>query len=182
MCKIFQSKKKALTQVVTTLILLAISILLAGGTVGYYASSVAASTMKMEHLVFREARVWVNESGAQAAFVIENIGGRDSLIDAIEVNYVEESWSSIYYARDTRSMLFPVEGMNITGLFSFVDGNKTIDFVQGSDSIVLPYGECLIVYIDQPDSIELNYLGFIVHIAVYTPTLQYYELVDVEYD
>jgi hypothetical protein len=93
------SKRRiGLTQSVTTLILLVLSVLLASGTIGLYTLSVTTSAMKTEQLVIRSIRIWADPSGAQVALNIENIGGRDALITSIEVGYVEDGWDSVFYA------------------------------------------------------------------------------------
>ncbi len=83
------TRRRGLSQVITTLIILVVSVLMAGGTLTYYSSAVASSSIKMEQLVIREARVWVNETGSQTALHVENIGGRDALVTSVEVRYTE---------------------------------------------------------------------------------------------
>jgi len=173
--------RRGLSQVVTTLILLVISILMASGTVAYYGIAVTSSSLKQEQLVIREAHVWVNASGAQAALRVENIGGRDALIDAVEIRYVEAPWTSVYHAAAAADGgLTPAQGMNITGSFSHAVGDTTLNFTQASGSIVLPVGEEIILYIDQPDSITVDDIGDAITIMVYTSSNQYLALVDVE--
>jgi len=174
------TRRKALSQVVTTLIILVISILMTSGTLISYSTAVASSSLKMEQLVIREARVWVNETGAQSAVQVENIGGRDALITTVEVRYIEEEWSSIYYAHGECTPLTPVQGMNITGPFSHTVADATLNFTQATGSILLPVGGSIVIYIDQPDSLDITDLGTIVYINVYTSTLQYIDVIDVE--
>ena len=91
-------KRKGLSQVVTTLIILVVSVMMTTSTLTYYSMTVTSSALKMEQLTINEFHVWVNESGAQAAFQVENIGGRDAIITSIEIQNVEEPWSDVYYA------------------------------------------------------------------------------------
>ena len=92
------TKRRALSQVVTMLMILVVSVMMAGGTMTYYTMAVTSSTMKTERLIVSSAHIWVDASGAQAAVRVENIGGRDALITAVEIRFVEEPWSSVYYS------------------------------------------------------------------------------------
>lgn len=58
------TKRRALSQVVTMLMILVVSVLMAGGTMTYYTMAVTSSTMKTEQLVINEAHIWVDASGA----------------------------------------------------------------------------------------------------------------------
>lgn len=172
--------RKALSQVVSTLIILVVSVIMAGGTVTYYSIAVTNSSMKQEQLSIDKAHIWVNYSGAQAALVVENIGGRDALIDAIEVRYIEIPWESVYYVSAVEGTLTPAQGLNITGSFNHTIGETVLGFAQASGSIVLPVGESIILYVDQPDSLDVSHIGTLTTIVVYTSSNQYIALVEVE--
>jgi len=173
-------RRRALSQVVSTLIILVVSVLMAGGTVTYYTVAVTSSSLKQEQLLVREARVWVNASGSQAAVLVENIGGRDALIDSIEVRFVEVPWGSVYHASAVDGELTPAQGLNITGPFNHTVGGVDLSFTQASGSVVLPVGEAVILYLDDPDSIGIADVGTVVDIVIYTSANQYLALVDVE--
>lgn len=100
----FPKRKRGLTQSVTLMILLVLSVVMAGGTVGLYTLSVTKSAMKMEQIVIRNTRIWANASGSQVALHVENIGGRDALITSIEVGFVEEGWDSPSSTRRERGV------------------------------------------------------------------------------
>ncbi|MBA7689726.1 hypothetical protein ES703_98236 [subsurface metagenome] len=169
-------KRKGLSQVVTTLMILVISILMTTGTLTYYSMTVTSSVMKTEQLVIQKAHIWVNESGAQAAFQVENIGGRDALITSIEIQYIEEPWSDVFYACGSCEKLTPVQGLNIT--MSFV--HNEFNFTEATGSLLLPKEGKLIIYVDQPNSIDVYDLGNMAHITVWTSAIQYLAFVDVE--
>ena len=174
------NKRRALSQVVTMLMILVVSVLMAGGTMTYYTMAVTSSTMKTEKLVVNEAHVWVDASGAQAGVRVENIGGRDALITAVEIRFVEEPWSSVYCAEGDGGPLTPCQGLNITGSFSHEVGGATLNFTQAEGSLLLPIGGSLVLYVDQPDSIDISDLGYMVEVSICTSTLRYIEVVDVE--
>lgn len=174
------TRRRALSQVVTMLMILVVSVLMAGGTMTYYTMAVTSSTMKMEQLVINEAHIWTDASGAQAGIRVENIGGRDALVTAVEIRFVEEPWSSVYYSEGNGGPLTPCQGLNITGPFSHIVGEESLNFSQAEGSLLLPMGGSLILYVDQPDAIDISDLGYMVQISVCTSTLQYIYVVDVE--
>jgi hypothetical protein len=77
--------EKGLSVVVTTLIILVVSVLLAT-IVTFYAINVVTTRVQEESLHLSKQHVWYNTTGswAQAAIVIVNTGGRDVVIDKIQ--------------------------------------------------------------------------------------------------
>ncbi|RJS88477.1 hypothetical protein CW700_07730, partial [Candidatus Bathyarchaeota archaeon] len=67
---------------VTTLIILVVSVLLAG-VVTYYATNITMTRTEQEEVSLSKQHIWVNSTGAVAAFKLENLGGKDILIDKI---------------------------------------------------------------------------------------------------
>ena len=90
--------RRGLNQVITTLILLVVTVLLAA-VVTYYATNIAMVRTENEELLLSKAHVWVNSTGAVAAFKLQNLGGKDVLLDKITVRSIESSWSSVWYYR-----------------------------------------------------------------------------------
>lgn len=172
--------QRGLSQVVSTLIILVTTVLMASGTVAYYSIVVTSSALKQEQLALDKVHIWVNTSGAQAAFIVENIGGRDALIDTIEVKYIEIPWENVYHASAADGALTPAQHLNITGSFNHTIGETMLSFDMATESIVLPVGEAVILYIDQPDSLDVGHLGTLASIAIYTSSNQYTALVEVE--
>jgi len=100
MAKLFKNKR-GLSQVVTTLIILVVSVLLAG-VVTYYATNITMTRTQQETLVIQYAHIWVNSTGTgEAAFYLKNVGGKDVLIDKVAVRGVEAAWSTVYYNSST---------------------------------------------------------------------------------
>ena len=93
-----QWSERGLSQVVTTLILLVVAVLLAS-VVTYYATNITMTRTQEEEVHINKQHVWVNRTGAVAAFKVHNLGGRDILIDKIAVRGVENPWSRVYYYR-----------------------------------------------------------------------------------
>ena len=92
--------KYALSEVVATLIILVISVLLAG-VVTYYAINVVSTRVQEESLSLSDAHIWLNPGQAagsaiysQASVKVINTGGRDVVITKIEIRGQDAAWSS----------------------------------------------------------------------------------------
>ena len=180
-------ENRALSTVVTTLIILVVSVLLAG-VVTMYAINITSTRTQQEDLRVSKQVVWVNATGdwAYAAFTIDNVGGRDVVIDKIQVRGVEVDWSDVYYERVssafTASLIAPDQ--NVTNenwdSFTYASGEDPGDFDQADGDIPLASGETLIIYIWEPDSITANDIGTTVGITVFTENAQYYVECNVE--
>jgi len=184
--------KRGLSQVVTTLILLVVSVLLAG-IVTYYATNITMTRTEQEDVSVVKAHVWVNSSGgAEAALVLQCLGGRDILMDKIAVRGVECSWSDCYVNRTSSSITSdltyhqPVDSEGYNPSKTKSHWNVTI----GSDiwwldaatsDIDVPSSYSVIVYILNPPNIDLDDIGTTVSITVFTMQGQYIEEVNVEY-
>ena len=175
--------KKALSTVVTTLIILVVSVLLAT-VVTFYAINVTTTRVQEESLFLTKQHVWYSSTyGAEAAIVIVNTGGKDVVIDKITVRGQESAWINVYYNVTTGSI-----SSDLSFNTTLSDGGTiTIDstsytFTQGTSGkdITLKSGYTMIVYIDDPDSISLNDIGTTVGITVFTANAQYYKEANVQ--
>ncbi|MCD6263046.1 hypothetical protein J7L60_01365 [Candidatus Bathyarchaeota archaeon] len=160
---------------VTTLIILVVSVLLAG-VVTYYATNITMTRTEQEDVVIQYAHVWVNSTGtAEAAFYLKNVGGRDILIDKITIRGVEAEWSSVYYntsSRDSDLVWISHEDL----------GNSTVSGLSAaSDDLPVESGGTRIIYIKNPDNIALADVGTTVTITVFTAEGQWIVEVNVEY-
>jgi hypothetical protein len=172
---------RGLSQVISSLILLVSSALLASGTVAYYAMTISTVSLKQPHLIVSDAHIWVNSSGAQAALVIDNIGDSDAVIEGIEVKSGRIQWSSVYQAvASVDSDLVPAQGLNIEGSFSLSIGGVIIEFSQASGSLVIPAGKEVVLYIDKPGSVKVSDVGTIASINLYNSMSRYPVMVYVE--
>ena len=171
MRKMFRNKK-GLSTVITTLIILVVSVLLAT-VVTYYAINVTSTRVEEESLSVRKAHVWVTSSGDdQAGFVIINTGGRDVVIDKITVRGQEISWDDVYYNISSTAPTSDLTYQNEATI------NST--YTQASNDLVLPSGQSMIVYITDPGSISLQDVGTTVGIVVFSAQAQYYKECNVE--
>jgi hypothetical protein len=174
---------KALSTVVTSLIILVVSVLLAG-VVTMYAINITSTRTQQEDLRITKQKIWVFANGtAYAAFSIDNVGGRDVVIDKIQVRGVEASWSSVYYLRRSTSFSTSLNAPATTGhnwsSFTYT-GSTTGSFSTASTDLPLASGDTMVIYIKDPDSITLNDIGTTVGITVFTENAQYYVECNVE--
>jgi hypothetical protein len=174
----------ALSTVVTTLIILVVSVLLAG-VVTYFAINVTSTRVQEESLHLTKQHVWYSLANSttyrsQAAIMIINTGGRDVVIDKLTVRGQECLWSNVYYNTTTES----ISG-DIAFSDTLVDGHKItigeeFELKQGTTDLTLESGKTMILYIDQPDSITVNDIGLTCAITVFTSQAMYYKETNVE--
>ena len=174
MRKIFRNRK-GLSTVVTTLIILVVSVLLAT-VVTYYAINITSTRVEEESLSVRKAHVWVSTAGTttdtQAAFVIINTGGRDVVLDKITIRGQEIDWTDVYYSISDTAPSGDLSYQNETT----ISGSYT----QATDDLLLPSGKSATIYITDPGSISLQDIGTTVSIVVFTAQAQYYKECNVE--
>ena len=164
--------RRGLSQVVTTLILLVVSVLLAAIVV-YYATNITMTRTANEDVVLQYSHVWVNSTGsAEAAFYIKNVGGRDILMDKITVRGVECEWTDVFY--------------NTTETSSDLEWIKHEDLATktehaAADDLPVESSGTRVIYVKDPDNIELRDVGTPVSITVFTANGQWIKEVLVEY-
>ena len=176
--------KKGLSVVVTTLIILVVSVLLAT-VVTFYAINVISTRVQEESLHLGKQHVWYNTTGgwAEAALVILNTGGRDVVLDKISARGQECSWANVYYWRtntvtisaDLNVTQVEIPSMDATmwrEIFTYLPSGES--FQQTTTDLTLKSGWSIVIYIMNPDSIALNDVGLSVGITVFTSNAQYY--------
>jgi hypothetical protein len=182
---------RGLSVVVTTLIILVVSVLLAT-IVTFYAVNVVTTRVQEEALHLSKQHVWYNTTGgwAEAALVILNTGGRDVVLDKISVRGQECSWSNVYYWRANGITISA--DLNVTHvkpsqmndpamwreIFGYLGNDET--FQQASNDLTLKSGWVIVIYIENPDSISSKDVGQTVGITVFTANAQYYVEANVE--
>ena len=163
--------KKGLSTVVTTLIILVVSVLLAT-VVTYYAINMTTTRVQEENLRISKAHIWANSSVAQAAFVLVNIGGRDTLIDKFQVRGQDIAWdnTSVFYTRQSTAPTADIT----------YDSDPNATMTGADNDLSLKSGECLEVYIQDPGSISVEDIGVTCSMTVFTASAQYKVEVNVE--
>jgi len=182
----FLKSKRGLSNAVSTLIILVISVLLAT-VVTYYAINITSTRIQEECIQVTKTHVWANGSQAVAATVIKNVGGKDVVIDKLTVRSIESDWNNTYYWIATEQVTDDLKyhywdnATKLTGAYVELEvqgSNRT--FQRASTDLILPSGGTLVVYIRGPDSIGINDIGTAVSVTVYTVQAEYIEETNVQ--
>jgi len=179
--------KTALSTVVTTLIILVVSVLLAT-VVTFYAINVTTTRVQQESLFLTKQHVWYNPTGewSEAALVIVNTGGKDVVIDKITVRGQESAWGNIYYWKTNTQAIsadLNVTTTELTGVTFDMSSTFTYtsdNFTQATNDLTLMSGYTAVIYIKSPDSISVNDIGTTCGITVFTSNAQFYKEANVE--
>jgi hypothetical protein len=182
----------ALSTVVTTLIILVVSVLLAG-VVTYFAINVTSTRVQEESLALTKQHIWYSAAGgSQAAIMIINTGGRDVVIDKITVRGQETDWDgtgagaqNVSYIITTESVSADLPHITTTVVghdldTDFATGTKFDVLAGASSDITLQSGKSIILYICSPDSITINDIGLTAAITVFTSQAMYYKETNVQ--
>jgi len=179
--------KRGLSNAVSTLIILVVSVLLAT-VVTFYAINITSTRVQEEAVNIQKLHVWANNTDQVAAFVITNTGGKDILLDKIAVRGVECAWTTVYYWRASAAVttdLLKTRNSTLTGSspsITYATGQSatfTNALTTGGD-IELPSGGILVVYIKEPGSVTSNDVGSAISLTVYTVNAEYIEECNVE--
>ncbi len=187
--------KYALSTVVTTLIILVISVLLAS-VVTYFAINVVSTRVQEESLTLTKQHIWLNAAAAnssaadysQASVMVINTGGRDVVIDKIAVRGQDCAW-----ADDTKFVVFCITQDPVApdmvfqptmtssgGNFTLTSSGDEYTFNPATTDLVLPSGSTMLLYVVNPDSITINDIGLTVSITLYTAQAMYYREANVQ--
>jgi flagellar basal body-associated protein FliL len=167
--------RKALSTVVTTLIILVVSVLLAG-VVTYYAINVVSTSSQQESLNLQYAHVWYSPlyGKAEAAIMVTNTGGRDVVLQNIQVRGQTVNASNIFWFKVTtmKDLLFQ-EFVNSSTVVPSGYGPSG-NYSKVSGSIVLPSGNTIALYmVGNPGSVSVNDVGLTIAISVFSAQATY---------
>jgi hypothetical protein len=167
--------RKALSTVVTTLIILVVSVLLAG-VVTYYAINIVSTRVQQESLNLQYAHVWFSttDDKAEAAIMITNTGGRDVVLQYVAVRGQTINSSDLFWFKVT----------NITDLtyHKWVNSTTAVptgygasgDYKNTTTSITLASGKTIAVYMTgDPGSVTVNDVGLTIAISVFSAQATY---------
>ena len=167
--------RTALSTVVTTLIILVVSVLLAG-VVTYFAINVTTTRVQEENLNLAYQHVWYNTTGgAEAAIFLTNTGGRDVVINKVAVRGQPSAWTNVWFNSSAVPIADPtMKDLNTT--------KAPANYTQASTALILKSGERLAIYLKSPDSISVNDIGLTVAITIFSSQAIYYKETNVEAD
>ena len=113
---------------------------------------------------------------AIAALAVDNVGGRDLVVDKVQVRDVEADWSTVYFNRLGSAISTSLNCHNSTHSwtnFLYTSGNVA-DFATDTHDKPLASGDSMIIFIEDPDSVSVNDIGVTIGITVFTENAQYY--------
>jgi len=165
--------RTALSTVVTTLIILVVSVLLAG-VVTYFAINVTSTRVQEENLHLTKQHVWydVTNQSAEAAILVVNTGGRDVVLDKIAIRGQPSAWGNVFYTITSTPVTTDLVYSNNATLY----GTMTTS----TSSITLKSGYTMRLYVVNPDSISVNDVGLTVAISIFSSQAIYYKETNVE--
>jgi hypothetical protein len=198
MIRLFKNRR-GLSEVVTTLIILVISILLASVVV-FYAINVVSTRVQEESLNISNVHIWVNSTATPgtanytlAAMMVANTGGRDVVMDEIAVRGQACPWNGttapgvekfVLYATIPSAItadLTYVPNFNYTGgINSVVLDGIQYNFTVANNNLVLRSGDAMLIYIVNPDSISVSDVGLTTSIALHSAQAVYIKETNVE--
>jgi len=180
--------RKALSEVVTTLIILTFAVLLAL-TVITYTNGLTRAKMKStggEIVRFYNTHAWVMTTNgtdeAIIAYKLYNLGGKTIGIEKLNLRGAEIDWPDIYYHSLTSSRE-AIRDLNITdhstlsGPFTIIDGRN---YTQSTGNIYVKAGEMLLIYIKAPPMLSRDNIGQPIIVAVSTQNANFITEIIVE--
>jgi heme/copper-type cytochrome/quinol oxidase subunit 2 len=171
----------ALSTVITTLIILVVSILLASVLV-YFATNVVSTRVQEESLYVSKQHIWVDIGGAaQGAIMVTNIGGRDVVISKIAVRGQTSAWTNVFYLMATSGdigLTADLPHLNAVAAGTVAGFANPLGATSGN--LVLPSGSTIVIYVNSPDSVGLNDIGLTVSIAVHSAQAVYYSETNIQ--
>ena len=181
-------RRRGLSEVVTTLIILAFSVLLALTAI-VYTNGVTRARMKStagENVWFHKVHAWVltvnDTDRAVVAFMLQNLGGKSVSIELIDVRGAEANWPDVYfYAVSEGEDVY--RDLNYTSYDSLVGENVTIDgrvYSQATGNVHMRAGGWLLIYVRAPPIIFRDNIGQPILLAVGTTQTNYSTEVVVE--
>jgi hypothetical protein len=170
----------ALSTVVTTLIILVVSVLLAG-VVTYFAINVTSTRVQEESLHLTKQHIFYSNGTAQATIMIINTGGRDVVLDKVTVRGQECQWDNVFYNVTTDSVSADLAfNSTMAADTELIIGEASYTFLAATTDLTLESGKTMIIYIASPDSITVNDIGLTAAITVFTSQAMYYKETNVE--
>ena len=188
----------ALSTVITTLIILVVSVLLAS-ILTYFAINVVSTRVQEESLHVTKAHIWHNATATAgtsaycvASLMVINTGGRDVVLNTIAVRGQTSPWNDttstnqkfVAYCTTTDPIsgdLSYVPDFNYTGGMNYmVVGSTTYNFTVATRELILKSGYTMLLYVINPDSISVNDVGLTVGITLHTAQAIYYRETNIQ--
>ena len=176
--------RKALSTVVTTLIILVVSVLLAG-VVTYFAINIVSTSVQQESLNLQYQHVWFSttDNMAEAAIMITNTGGRDVVLQTVAVRgqtvpVADLFWFKVTTLGDLKYVSQVPNTLNSSTLASTALASATGNFTATTGPITLVSGHTIALYMTgsatfAPGSVTVNDVGLTIAISVFSAQATY---------
>ena len=167
--------KKALSTVVASLILLVVSVLLAG-VASYFALNVAGSRVQQEKLYLSNVAVWYkNSTTSLGSLLVTNTGATDIVLSKVTIKGQESPWNGT----QTYVLFTKIEGILAANLEYVSNFNKTgtnqltldgidYDFDVVSENLILQSGWTMLFFIVNPHNLIVYDVGTPVRVTIST--------------
>jgi hypothetical protein len=174
--------KAALSTVVTTLIILVVSVLLAT-VVTFYAINVTTTRVQEESLQITRIHTWHDGAAeAETAFYVVNTGGRDVVLEKIAVRGIAADMATqVWFLKPNGTLTADlpfIANASITTI-SPVGTAEMLERTAGTN-LILASGESMVIYVTNPGQVSVNDIGVTIGVTVFTANAQYYKESNVE--
>jgi hypothetical protein len=167
--------KLALSTVVASLILLVVSVLLAG-IASYFALNVAGSRVQQEKLYLSNVSVWYeSDNSTLGGLVVTNTGETDIVLSKVTIKGQESPWngtsSYVLYTKTegilSTSLQF-VSTFNQTGENTLALEGTTYNFTVVSENLILQSGWTMVFFVVNPANLIVYDVGTPVRVTIST--------------
>lgn len=174
MRKLFRNKK-ALSTVVASLILLVVSVMLAG-VASYFALNVARSRVQQEKLYLSNVAVWYeNSTSSLGSLLVTNTGETDIVLSKVTIKGQESPWNGT----STYVLYTKIEGIlsanleyistfNQTGTNTLTLEGTEYDFTVVSENLILQSGWTMLFFIVNPINLIVYDVGTPIRVIIST--------------
>jgi hypothetical protein len=167
--------KMALGAVVASLILLVVSVLLAG-VASYFALNIAGSRVQQEKLYLSNVAVWYkNNTCSLGSVIVTNTGETDIVLSKVTIKGQESPWngtsSYVLYTKTEgilSSSLEFVSTFNQTGENTVTLEGTTYNFTVVSENLILQSGWTMVFFIVNPANLIVYDVGTPIRVTIST--------------
>ncbi len=158
-------KRRGIGNVITTLIVLIASVVLAAGLV-FFGGSIFEASAKVEAIQVSNSHVWVSASGSSVAgFVVQNIGDAPVSLQKISLRGQAVPVSSWYYNNSASvatqdNIMTELRYDSSPGSVNVGGSSAEELFTQANGAITLQQGQAMFVYLDNPANLSMLDAGF----------------------
>jgi hypothetical protein len=173
--------RHGLSDVVSTLIIIVVAVLIAS-VATYYSINTTTTRSSYEAITFDKQHIWVNSTGCVAAFRVKAVGGKDLLIEKIDIRKIDSSWSDVYFFRVPTGIEI-ISDLNLTSSAYLTGPSVSLfgrTYNRALEDIPLISGGEILFYIKNPGHIGIDDIGSRATIRVSTNNPRYFTEKNIE--